>query len=565
MVKIYPFVILALIIAISTITYGQDQAPNNVKLTLFMKCGCADGAPLEDVHVTGQDAAGTSFDTTTDTNGYTVINGAPGTWQFTASKDGYETSSWSMPVTQTDTKYPYLLNDKTTWKDKAWTTKPLSNQALASLVASVFPVGDVPGKPGESIRATAYAVTKAESHGGNPTAWGDKDKGDSLGLWQINLCWHPNYKGHELDLFDPNYNAEAALTISSDGTDWTPWSTWKNGKYSGYLNEGQESLDKLSGTKSAVTLTIYIHDGDQNGPVIPDATVTGQDGSGNSFQQTTDSDGYVTIKRDLGTWSFSVSADGYQTNSWSQDITDDCTKHAFLQKANPQVTLTLYLNEGNQDGSTIPDAIVTGSDGSGNSFRQTTDSDGCVTIYGDPGTWSFTASADGYQTNSWEQDMTDDCTKYAYLQKEKQSSENSVVGKWAFHQESDCTYSSSRVHQMDHESDSIINFYQDGSLSQSYGSTGQTNTGEWVQDGDTIHIQFDPTSGSVDFGNGCRATWQYERDTYEGTIKGDTMSGTGSSLSHDNAIAPDPINTFSYDSSCSCSWSANRVDPYELS
>lgn len=83
---------------------------------------------------------------------------------------------------------------------------------------------------------------------------------------------------------------------------------------------------------SHVTLTLYVHDGDTNGPVISGAQVTGQDGSENSFQQTTDNNGYVTIDGTQGTWSFTASAPGYETNGWSQSITLTCTKHAFLQK-----------------------------------------------------------------------------------------------------------------------------------------------------------------------------------------------------------------------------------------
>ena len=94
-------------------------------------------------------------------------------------------------------------------------------------------------------------------------------------------------------------------------------------KYKKYLKEGQDELDQLSGIKRAVTLTLYVHDGSQGGPIIQDATVTGHDGSGNNFQQTTDSNGYVTINGDSGTWSFSASASGYGINNWDQDITEN--------------------------------------------------------------------------------------------------------------------------------------------------------------------------------------------------------------------------------------------------
>ena len=85
--------------------------------------------------------------------------------------------------------------------------------------------------------------------------------------------------------------------------------------------------------KRIIILTLYINDGRASGPVIPGAQVTGHDGSDNSFEQTTDSNGYVAITGDPGTWSFTASADGYGTNSWNQDITDTCTKHAFLESS----------------------------------------------------------------------------------------------------------------------------------------------------------------------------------------------------------------------------------------
>jgi len=82
---------------------------------------------------------------------------------------------------------------------------------------------------------------------------------------------------------------------------------------------------------ATTTLTLYIHNGKLSGPAIPQAQVTGHDGSGNGFQQATDSSGSVTITGSPGIWSFSASISGYETNSWSQPITETCTTHAFLQ------------------------------------------------------------------------------------------------------------------------------------------------------------------------------------------------------------------------------------------
>lgn len=91
-----------------------------------------------------------------------------------------------------------------------------------------------------------------------------------------------------------------------------------------------------------VALTLYVHENSASGPVIVGARVTGQDGAGNSFDQTTKSSGYVTITGTPGTWSFTASKSGYNSNSWSQDITATCTKHAYLTMGEqPNCVITL--------------------------------------------------------------------------------------------------------------------------------------------------------------------------------------------------------------------------------
>jgi len=122
---------------------------------------------------------------------------------------------------------------------ECWTTGSLPNSELAELVIRHFPEGVVP-QTGESIRVTAYAIARAESEG-NPTACGDNNQ--SIGLWQINIPYHPEYNREYL--FDSDYNAEAARQISSNGQNWNPWCTWErtacggqgNERYKDWLNE----------------------------------------------------------------------------------------------------------------------------------------------------------------------------------------------------------------------------------------------------------------------------------------------------------------------------------------
>ncbi len=89
-------------------------------------------------------------------------------------------------------------------------------------------------------------------------------------------------------------------------------------------------------TSDQVTLTLYVHDGSADGPVLSGAEVNGWDVEGRSFSQTTDANGLVVIMGKPGSWQFTATKAGYVVNSWSQDITETDTKHAFLQKEQPQ-------------------------------------------------------------------------------------------------------------------------------------------------------------------------------------------------------------------------------------
>ncbi len=83
--------------------------------------------------------------------------------------------------------------------------------------------------------STAAAIGMAESRGVTD-AVGDLDKGGSYGLWQIHIPSHPEWKGHETDLFDPATNAQAAYaTYVAAGKSFTPWSVYKSGAYKQFL------------------------------------------------------------------------------------------------------------------------------------------------------------------------------------------------------------------------------------------------------------------------------------------------------------------------------------------
>lgn len=117
-------------------------------------------------------------------------------------------------------------------------TGVISAAGLAQLAANA-------GFQGNDL-ITAVAIALAES-GGNPGVVGDQSitPGGSIGLWQINLRWHPEYTAAML--VDPQTNANAAFAIyQAAGNSFTPWSTFKSGAYTAYLNNAQDGANVVA-------------------------------------------------------------------------------------------------------------------------------------------------------------------------------------------------------------------------------------------------------------------------------------------------------------------------------
>lgn len=106
---------------------------------------------------------------------------------------------------------------------------PLSRAALVTLATQA-------GFQGAAVDV-AVAIALAES-GGYPEASGDPLCGASLGLWQVNVRAHPQYKANPDVLFDPATNAKAAYEISKGGLDWSPWSTYTSKAYLAFMPKG---------------------------------------------------------------------------------------------------------------------------------------------------------------------------------------------------------------------------------------------------------------------------------------------------------------------------------------
>jgi len=89
----------------------------------------------------------------------------------------------------------------------------------------------------------------------------------------------------------------------------------------------------------------------------------------------------------------------------------------IVNAANVTVTLYMYMYtyDSSTSGQVLSGVLVTGKDGNGASFSQTTDASGCVSITGATGAWTFTASMYGYQTSVWATGISSSTTLQGFL------------------------------------------------------------------------------------------------------------------------------------------------------
>ena len=89
----------------------------------------------------------------------------------------------------------------------------------------------------------------------------------------------------------------------------------------------------------------------------------------------------------------------------------------LIASAQEQVALTIDVHEGDLNGTMLSDVLVMGQDAAGNNFQGLTDSNGLVVIDGQPGTWQFNFTKEGYNPLSLSYDVTETGDGAVYLQK----------------------------------------------------------------------------------------------------------------------------------------------------
>jgi len=235
--------------------------------------------------------------------------------------------------------------------------------------------------PGLSAYSSCRSFTISYTSPTTPTA-PENLRVTEVGEGYVNLAWDPpssnggsGLTGYKIYRGTSSGGESYYTTIS--GTTFSNTNVVNGIKY--YyrvtaINEFGESnfSNEVTATPSVttVTLTLYIHQSNINGPIISGAQVTGQDGAGVSFSQLTNSNGCVTISGAPGAWSFTALKTGYDTKYWSQEITSICTKHAYLSTGEfPHCIMTLeQCRESTYVGPNLPLCWEIGIVGVGETF-----------------------------------------------------------------------------------------------------------------------------------------------------------------------------------------------------
>lgn len=173
-------------------------------------------------------------------------------------------------------------------------------------------------------------------------------------------------------------------------------------------------------SQEEVALTIYVHESNLNGTMLSGVQITGEDEAGNEFTVMTDDNGVAVVYGQPGTWQFAFYKEGYQPLDLSYDVAESDEAAAYLLKeasSQDEVALTVYVHEGNLNGTLLSGVQVVGEDAAGNEFAEVTDSDGSAVIYGMPGTWQFAFYKESYDPLDLSYDVAETEVAAAYLLK----------------------------------------------------------------------------------------------------------------------------------------------------
>ncbi len=102
-------------------------------------------------------------------------------------------------------------------------------------------------------------------------------------------------------------------------------------KYDATQSEETAAYLEKSSEEDKVALTVYVHDGSLDGPLLSDVQITGKDGKENEFNGMTNSTGVALISGTPGSWQFAFQKDGYDALYLQYNATQSEETAAYLE------------------------------------------------------------------------------------------------------------------------------------------------------------------------------------------------------------------------------------------
>lgn len=163
-----------------------------------------------------------------------------------------------------------------------------------------------------------------------------------------------------------------------------------------------------------------------------------------------------------------------------------------------QVSQSVYIYEGDFNGTLLSGVHVAGKDAAGNSFEGITDSNGAVTLSGQSGTWQFVFVKEGYETLSLSYDVIETGEGAIYLVRSDQSYEQ--IAQSQNNQQPEVISESTMADQTQSGTDAISSWasesYQGQEIlnpmvSQEAETTEpeNANAGFWIEKGNSLYEQ----------------------------------------------------------------------------
>ena len=372
--------------------------------------------------------SGAGYTKSTNSYGYTSYSGLSiGSYSFTASKSGYYSSSGSTTITTSSTSktvYIYLTPIDDTPTSGSITVYVKDANTGSAISGATVSGGGYSGttnsygyKVFSDLSFGSYTFTASKSgysSNSGSVSISTSTTSNSVTIYLTPIPTTGSITVYVKDAETGSYISGASISGDASGTTnssgYKVFSDLSFGTYSFtvsksgyYAGSGSATINSSSTSKSVTiyltpiptsgTITVYVKDA-STGAAISGASVSGGGVSGS-----TNTSGYVSFSGlSFGSYTFSASKSGYNSNSGSASISTSATTNSvtiYLTKLPTSGSITVTVRDKDTN------AVLSSATVSGGGYSGTTGSSGTVSFTTMPfTTYTFTASKSGYDSNT---------------------------------------------------------------------------------------------------------------------------------------------------------------------